>query len=85
MTNVGDDYEICHLLAPKLKHLTPPLKQEKRRMVKQNAGELGHLDCHHLSTAVTIQYSFLVRQSRNMMVVLPCNRLVGSILSLIFP
>ncbi len=61
-------YEICQLLAPKLKHLipspstgyripqryglnrlTPPLKQEKRRIVKRKAGELGHLDCHHLS------------------------------------
>ena len=61
-------YEICQLLAPKLKHLTPspstvyritqraglnrltpPLKQEKRRIIKRKAGELGHLDCHHLS------------------------------------
>ena len=61
-------YEICQLLAPKLKHLTPSpstvyritqryglnrltptLQQEKRRIVKQKAGELGHLDCHHLS------------------------------------
>ena len=61
-------YEICQLLAPKLKRLTPSpstvyrilqrhglnrltpkLKQEKRRIVKQKAGELGHLDCHHLS------------------------------------
>lgn len=61
-------YEICQLLAPKFKRLTPSpstvyritkrhglnrltpqLKQEKRRIVKQKAGELGHLDCHHLS------------------------------------
>ena len=61
-------YEICQLLAPKLKRLTPSpstvcriikrhglnrltpkLQQEKRRIVKQKAGELGHLDCHHLS------------------------------------
>ena len=61
-------YEICQLLAPKLKHLTlspstvyritkrhglnrftPKLREEKRRIVKQKAGELGHLDCHHLS------------------------------------
>ena len=61
-------YEICQLLAPKLKHLTPSpstvyritqryglnrltpkLHQEKRRIVKQKAGELGHLDCHYLS------------------------------------
>ena len=32
-----------------LNRLTPKLKQEKRRIVKQKAGELGHLDCHHLS------------------------------------
>ena len=57
-------YEICQLLAPQLKHLTPSLstvyritqryglnrltpklKQEKRRIVKRKAGELGHLDC----------------------------------------
>ena len=61
-------YEICQILAPKLKHLTPSpstvyritqryglnrltpkLREEKRRIVKQKAGELGHLDCHHLS------------------------------------
>ncbi len=61
-------YEICQLLAPQLKRLTPSpstvyrmlqrhglnrltpkLKQEKRRIVKQKAGELGHWDCHHLS------------------------------------
>ena len=61
-------YEICQLLAPKLKHLppsprtvsritqrdglnrfTPKLKQEQRRIVKQKAGELGHLDCPHVS------------------------------------
>ena len=61
-------YEICQLLAPKLKHLTPspstvyritqrsglnrltpPLKQEKQRIIKRKASELGHIDCHHLS------------------------------------
>lgn len=29
--------------------LTPPMKQEKRRIMKIRAGELGHIDCHHLS------------------------------------
>ena len=33
-----------------LNRLTPKAQQEKRRIVKQQAGELGHLDCHHLST-----------------------------------
>ena len=32
-----------------LNRLTPKVKQEKRRIVKQQAGELGHLDGHHLS------------------------------------
>ena len=39
----------------------------------------------YVDTDVTIQYSFLFGQSRHMTVVLPCNRPVGSILSLIFP
>ena len=29
--------------------LNPPMKEEKRRIVKERAGELGHIDCHHLS------------------------------------
>ena len=29
-----------------LNRLTPKLREEKRRIVKQKAGELGHLDCH---------------------------------------
>lgn len=29
--------------------LTAPMKQEKRRIIKHKAGELGHIDCHHLS------------------------------------
>lgn len=29
--------------------LHPPMKEAKRRIVKTRAGELGHIDCHHLS------------------------------------
>lgn len=29
--------------------LTVPMKEEKRRIIKEKAGELGHIDCHHLS------------------------------------
>lgn len=29
--------------------LTKPMKEEKRRIVKEKAGELAHIDCHHLS------------------------------------
>ena len=32
-----------------LNRLTPKLREEKRQIIKQKAGELGHLDCHHLS------------------------------------
>ena len=32
-----------------LNRLTPKLKEEKRQIIKQKAGELGHLDCHHWS------------------------------------
>lgn len=30
--------------------LTPPIKKEKKRIIKMKAGELGHADCHYLST-----------------------------------
>lgn len=36
----------------KLNRLTPPMQQEKRKIIKQRAGELGHVDCHHLSPSV---------------------------------
>lgn len=29
--------------------LNPAMKEEKRRIIKEKAGELGHIDCHHLS------------------------------------
>jgi transposase InsO family protein len=29
--------------------LTPPMQEEKRRIMKTRAGELAHIDCHHLS------------------------------------
>lgn len=29
--------------------ITEPMKAEKRRIIKKRAGELGHVDCHHLS------------------------------------
>jgi transposase InsO family protein len=28
---------------------TPKMNQEKRRIIKEKAGELGHVDCHHIS------------------------------------
>ena len=29
--------------------LTKPMITEKRRIIKEKAGELAHIDCHHLS------------------------------------
>ena len=29
--------------------LTKPMQEEKKRIIKEKAGELGHIDCHHLS------------------------------------
>lgn len=29
--------------------LTKPMTEEKRRIIKEKAGELAHIDCHHLS------------------------------------
>ena len=32
-----------------LNRLSRPMEQSKRKIIKSRAGELGHLDCHHLS------------------------------------
>ena len=32
-----------------LNRLTKPMQETRRRIIKTRAGELGHLDCHHLS------------------------------------
>ena len=32
-----------------LNRLRPPMKEAKRRIIKEMAGELAHIDCHHLS------------------------------------
>lgn len=29
--------------------MTLPIREEKRRIIKEMSGELGHIDCHHLS------------------------------------
>lgn len=31
-----------------INRLKPKMKEEKRKIIKQKAGELGHIDCHHL-------------------------------------
>jgi transposase InsO family protein len=35
-----------------LNRLRPKMKEEKRRIIKEKAGELGHIDCHHLSKCI---------------------------------
>jgi hypothetical protein len=43
-------YNICKRYH--LNRLNQTMKQEKRRIIKQKVGELGHIDCHHLSRSV---------------------------------
>lgn len=43
-------YNICKRYS--LNRLTPKMKQNKQRIIKQRAGELGHIDCHYLSRSV---------------------------------
>lgn len=40
-------YTICKRHG--LNRLTPPMQEERRRIIKEKAGELGHIDTHHLS------------------------------------
>ena len=40
-------YAIAHRHG--LNRLTKPMRESKRQIIKTRAGELGHLDCHHLS------------------------------------
>ena len=35
-----------------LNRLTPAIKQNHRRIIKERMGQLGHIDCHHLSKNV---------------------------------
>ena len=36
----------------KLNRLTPVMQESKRKIIKERAGELGHIDCHYLSKSV---------------------------------
>jgi transposase InsO family protein len=40
-------YKICKRHG--LNRLKEPMKQNRRKIIKERAGELGHLDCHYLS------------------------------------
>ena len=35
-----------------LNRLTPKLKQNKRKIIKERMGQLGHIDCHYLSKSI---------------------------------
>ncbi len=37
-----------------LNRLTKPIRRSRRRIIKTRAGELGHLDCHHLSKDIIV-------------------------------
>lgn len=43
-------YNICKRYG--LNRLTPRLKEKKRKIIKERMGQLGHIDCHHLSKSV---------------------------------
>ncbi|MEO7308166.1 MAG: integrase core domain-containing protein [Ferruginibacter sp.] len=35
-----------------LNRLTPQIRQNKRKIIKERMGQLGHIDCHHLGKAI---------------------------------
>ena len=35
-----------------LNKLKPKMKQARRKIIKEKAGELGHIDCHHLPCGI---------------------------------
>lgn len=43
-------YNICKRYG--MNRLTVKMKQNKRRIIKEKMGELGHIDCHHLSKSI---------------------------------
>jgi Integrase core domain len=43
-------YNICKRYG--LNRLTPKMKQNKRKIIKEKMGQLGHIDCHYLSKSV---------------------------------
>jgi len=43
-------YNICKRYG--LNRLTVKMKQNKRKIIKERMGQLGHIDCHHLSKSV---------------------------------
>lgn len=50
--STGTIYNICKRFG--MNKLTVPMQEEKRRIIKEKAGELAHIDCHHLSKDMII-------------------------------
>jgi len=48
-------YNICKRHG--LNKLTKPMKQAKRQIIKEKAGQLGHIDCHYLPKEVVLNDS----------------------------
>lgn len=48
-------YNICKRYG--LNKLTKPMKQAKRQIIKEKAGQLGHIDCHYLPKEVVVSDS----------------------------
>ena len=38
----------------KMNRITPPMAEQKRRIIKEKAGELAHFDCHHLGRCLVM-------------------------------
>jgi len=43
-------YNICKRYG--LNRLTPAIRENKRKIIKERMGQLGHIDCHHLGKAI---------------------------------
>lgn len=43
-------YNVCKRLGKN--KLNTPMKEEKRKIIKEKLGEMGHIDCHHLSQSI---------------------------------
>lgn len=35
-----------------LNRMSPKMKENKRKIIKERMGQLGHIDCHHLSKSI---------------------------------
>ena len=40
-----------------MNRLKPKMKENKRKIIKHKSGELGHIDCHHLSKDMIVSSS----------------------------